>query len=518
MHMDALLRLLLSERDRDDDRLEPARLVPGKSNVAHKVAGAATPPPDAAPLDWAAALTASRGLGAAPQALPFHDRIQASFGAHDVSGIHAHVGGAAATAAADLGADAYAFGNHVAFASTPDLHTAAHEAAHVIQQRAGVGSPDSVHERQADAVADLVVAGASAESLLGSPSHASATSMVVQRKERGAAAASCPTIPPERHFAINNLRDQIASTFDAMEVGLQNVVLNLIAPKEAPRDRWAAIISGVLKVALLGVDHFVGEEAARVVENVIGGIKSLAATTSRGLVRAVGDGALATVSRGENSPVAAFATEMQERIALARASVTDYYWHQVAPILVQIEEAHVHRLAQAFQSSGYRGRIQQRFRQACTVAWTNFLAQLHNGAEQGTANIESQRASWLTDPKRQDFDDTHGILVIEIERTRIDGLKGMATRLHGLSVHGIPDALKTDLRRFGTVRTVPMNKLIRVYRYHHQTPPYGEITVLITADGSVQRTHKSWEWRSTSEEEVQAYIDAANDTEMRFLR
>jgi hypothetical protein len=37
-----------------------------------------------------------------------------------------------------MGAEAFATGNHVAFAGTPDLHTAAHEAAHVVQPRSGV--------------------------------------------------------------------------------------------------------------------------------------------------------------------------------------------------------------------------------------------------------------------------------------------------------------------------------------------------------------------------------------------
>src|SRR5690242_21119787 len=37
-----------------------------------------------------------------------------------------------------LGSTAYAKGNSIAFAGTPDLHTAAHEAAHVVQQHGGV--------------------------------------------------------------------------------------------------------------------------------------------------------------------------------------------------------------------------------------------------------------------------------------------------------------------------------------------------------------------------------------------
>jgi hypothetical protein len=65
-------------------------------------------------------------------------------------------------------------------AGAPDLHTAAHEAAHVVQQQAGVqlkggvGAVGDSYELHADAVADAVVQGKSAEGLLDqmAPSHA----------------------------------------------------------------------------------------------------------------------------------------------------------------------------------------------------------------------------------------------------------------------------------------------------------------------------------------------------------
>ena len=71
-----------------------------------------------------------------------------------------------------MSAVAFTSGNHVAFGRTPDLRTAAHEAAHVIQQRAGVnlsggfGTHGDPYERHADTVADAVVHGRSAEALL----------------------------------------------------------------------------------------------------------------------------------------------------------------------------------------------------------------------------------------------------------------------------------------------------------------------------------------------------------------
>lgn len=115
---------------------------------------------------------AGAGIRDSGGALPFADQIQASFGAHSVQHVQAHVGGAATEACEAMGAEAYATGHHVAFAGPPDLHTAAHEAAHVVQQRSlvqllgGVGQLGDVYEQHADQVADLVVQGKSAEPLL----------------------------------------------------------------------------------------------------------------------------------------------------------------------------------------------------------------------------------------------------------------------------------------------------------------------------------------------------------------
>ena len=116
---------------------------------------------------------ASAGVAGAGGPLPYVDQIAASFGpGHDLSNVRAHTDASAARAATDIGAIAYATGDDVAFASAPSLHTAAHEAAHVVQQRAGVhlksdvGEVDDPYERNADAVADRVVAGLPADDLL----------------------------------------------------------------------------------------------------------------------------------------------------------------------------------------------------------------------------------------------------------------------------------------------------------------------------------------------------------------
>lgn len=143
---------------------------------------------------------AERGISGSGGALPFGDTIQRAFGGHDISGIQAHTDGAAAEGAGAMGAQAFATGNHVAFGSAPDLHTAAHEAAHIVQQRAGVhlkggvGEAGDPYERNADEVADRVVQGQSAEDLLPAVGSSQPAAGAAQRKLqlRGNAAASAP--------------------------------------------------------------------------------------------------------------------------------------------------------------------------------------------------------------------------------------------------------------------------------------------------------------------------------------
>ncbi|HAN32680.1 MAG TPA: hypothetical protein DCQ06_13890, partial [Myxococcales bacterium] len=115
---------------------------------------------------------AEQGVSGGGGALPHGGQIQDAFGHHDVSGVGAHVGGKAKEAGEAIGAQAYARGDQVAFNESPGLHTAAHEAAHVVQQRSGVqldggvGQAGDSYEQHADAVADKVVAGESAQGLL----------------------------------------------------------------------------------------------------------------------------------------------------------------------------------------------------------------------------------------------------------------------------------------------------------------------------------------------------------------
>lgn len=113
------------------------------------------------------------GFRGGPGSYPYMNRIQGSFGRYNISNVQSFNDAAAKQANCKLGALAYASRNKVAFRGYPDLHTAAHEAAHIIQQRKGVdldggmGKIGDRYERHADAVADRVVHGKSAENLLG---------------------------------------------------------------------------------------------------------------------------------------------------------------------------------------------------------------------------------------------------------------------------------------------------------------------------------------------------------------
>jgi hypothetical protein len=130
---------------------------------------------------------AAQGVASPASPLPHRAEIQRSFGHHDVSAIQAHTGPEAAGSARAMGADAFATGNHVVLGGRNDLHTVAHEAAHVVQQRGGVqlkggvGAAGDAYEQHADAVADAVVAGKSAAPLLDQMAGSSHGAVAVQR-------------------------------------------------------------------------------------------------------------------------------------------------------------------------------------------------------------------------------------------------------------------------------------------------------------------------------------------------
>jgi hypothetical protein len=179
---------------------------------------------------------AAHGVRGGGEPLPHLDTIQRAFGHHDVSGVRSHVGGPAADSAEELGAVAYASGDAVAFADTPDVHLAAHEAAHVVQQRGGVrlsdgvGRSDDEYERHADAVADKVVRGESAQPLLDQMAHRGAAGgPAVQRRlphaGGGSAPGASPPIPREPNPApqIDRLRQLMLRSARDKNVSAESV-------------------------------------------------------------------------------------------------------------------------------------------------------------------------------------------------------------------------------------------------------------------------------------------------------
>jgi hypothetical protein len=110
--------------------------------------------------------------GTSVQSAPFLNEVQRSFGHHDISRVNVRTNSRAATEALAMGAGAYTQGQEISFSRKPDLHTMAHEAAHVVQQQSGVnvtggvGREGDIYERHADEVADRVVRGQSSEDLL----------------------------------------------------------------------------------------------------------------------------------------------------------------------------------------------------------------------------------------------------------------------------------------------------------------------------------------------------------------
>lgn len=180
----------IQRKPSEQQSADPALAMSEPAGDTTQFSAAGQLPPVAAGGAGVAQVSASeRGYGAAEHthaiadqavadggsALPYADQIAASFGgehAAKVDGIKAHTGENAKASTDALGAEAFAYGNDVAFAGTPSLHTAAHEAAHVVQQHAGVatkmkvGEAGDQYEQEADAVADRVVAGQSAADLL----------------------------------------------------------------------------------------------------------------------------------------------------------------------------------------------------------------------------------------------------------------------------------------------------------------------------------------------------------------
>ncbi|MCA9540879.1 MAG: DUF4157 domain-containing protein [Myxococcales bacterium] len=106
------------------------------------------------------------------RALPHVDHLQPLFGRYALDGIRSHEGPSTRAAAARLGATGFALGEDVGFTRPPTLVEAAHEATHVVAQRArvmpsdGLGRSGDRFEKLAESVADRAGRGLSVERVL----------------------------------------------------------------------------------------------------------------------------------------------------------------------------------------------------------------------------------------------------------------------------------------------------------------------------------------------------------------
>lgn len=136
--------------------------------------------------------------------------LEPRFG-HDLSSVRVHVGAEASRAARAVAARAYTRGQDIVFGqgeyapgTAEGTRLLAHELTHVVQQRRGVslqggiGQVGDLYERHADAVADRVVAGRSAEALLaqGPGGVGNAVGPAIQRLEPTPAPAPAPVPTP----------------------------------------------------------------------------------------------------------------------------------------------------------------------------------------------------------------------------------------------------------------------------------------------------------------------------------
>ena len=158
---------------------------------------------------------AATGFSGPASPLPHHETIGRAFGPlADLTGVQTYQGGSAAAACADLGARAYTSGDRIAFSGKPDLRTSAHEAAHVVQQRAGlvpsgIDRPGDRFERNADEVADRVVQGRSAADLLPTGNGAGAGPAVQRQSDAGVEPSPPPPASPYDRPVASDIAQQV---------------------------------------------------------------------------------------------------------------------------------------------------------------------------------------------------------------------------------------------------------------------------------------------------------------------
>lgn len=184
---------------------------------------------------------ARQGTADAGEPLPQLDRLQQAFGPHDLSSVRVHRGPAAQQAASALSATAFTHGEHIALSGPASLHTLAHEAAHVVQQRQGgpprgLSQPGDASEQAADAVAKQVVDGGSAAALLG-------------KRDGGGAAATAAADAVQRMVDEGTVQSRLATLAQAQATKqqLQDYMRQCLGEDDVGIDEATVILHWFIK-------------------------------------------------------------------------------------------------------------------------------------------------------------------------------------------------------------------------------------------------------------------------------
>ncbi len=475
---------------------------------------------------------AAAGVQGAGGPMPHAAQIKASFGAHApvVDGIQAHVGGAAADASKAIGAEAYATGNAVALKSAPDVFTAAHEAAHVVQQQAGVqllggvGEVGDVYERNADEVAAKVVQGESAEHLLGHTIRP-ATAAV----QRAPAAPTAGDAAPQtaegarsdlRNDRLNSYKGALLALVAKQLLGITEADARLSAetPALLPASALAPGVIGQIAAVAISKGTAALLAAVTVAEPGLGIIAGFAASKLREQFNGRANAPIANV---QHDLLRTYIQAHREAHTNHEAAIEEA-WPEIAAKVNGLGDADLERLRHATFAHARSPTIAQEQQRATIIQWANVVAQAHHGASPGWdswspqgslnavatdhaapgpdrnsatkdptgSNIDPKKAQPILDnDTKEDQETQHGILQVDLLFAG-DSYEVEPYHVRGAPVRmeGVPLAVLAQLRTLGTIRDARVNKIIRVWR--DEGPRARNLNPLLvileTADGYIR--------------------------------
>ena len=443
---------------------------------------------------------AAQGISSAASPLPHLDQIQRSFGQSDVSGVEAHVGGPAEQASQAMGAEAYATGNHVAFRQAPDLHTAAHEAAHVVQQRAGVqlsggvGEAGDRYEQHADQVADLVVQGKSAEHLFQQDAGGSAAAQKgggVQRLEGDEEQSAYDALSESDKRRVEDVLSDIPSVYMHMLLKQRDAVKDLLdaVKEEEPPSFWEVVLKVAVEVALtaaLGpIGTAIGAKIAK--EGAKLGRQMIAAAVSNGVTKAIeesiksGYGAVFATIPGSDPKDKFFKTQRNTLVDVSQQTASHFNTERKEQIRQSSDPlADAQALHTAVLGSSQTAYEAQRNK--TMDQWISYRAKTAHGVykDEDRANLGEA-----------DLDDTSQTGILGIEITTKESPPNPASpsiQVTEINLEGAHSNLKEIAKTRGTIADLQVPKSIngRVYGradFEFFGYPYGDVGVGLSADG-----------------------------------